>query len=68
MPLARKHGRVFAKLSVPKYTFYTFEQLKRLHEQLVNPSAAPLYKLLRNAGREEVMLEKVRTLQDLADR
>ena len=68
MTLLRKGGHVFARTATPKSTFYTVEELKKLHRQFAHLSAASLFKSIRNAGKTEVSQDTLKTLQRIVDR
>ena len=52
VPLTRDQHHLYVHLHVPVSTFYTTQQLRKLHRQFAHPSTVKLYNLLKRAGLE----------------
>ena len=54
MGLRRMNDHIYVQVHVPNCTFYTTQQLKKLHRQFAHPSTTKLYTQLQRAGLEAV--------------
>ncbi len=52
VPIFRKGGHLYSKMSFPLSAFYTTTQLQKLHKKFAHPSATNLYNLLKCTGLE----------------
>jgi hypothetical protein len=66
LPLVRQQGHLYLKWHPPSETFYSRQQLYRLHQHLFHPSADKLLNLLKRANPENLPADTKAVLKDIS--
>ena len=66
LPLIRQQGHLYLKWHPPSETFYSRQQLYRLHQHLFHPSAEKLLNLLKRANPENLPADTKHLLKDIS--
>ena len=67
VPLIRDQHHLYGHLHIATSTFYTTQQLCKLHRQLAHPSPVKLYNLLKRAGLKAVDSNTLHQLEKIVE-